>query len=504
MRRLLLPLLLLAAAGRAEGFDFDKYRTCKSCVKAGKGWCPIARRCGNFANDNCDVGERYFGTRELYLVATIKRLKKKAKKGDEAAKEEVQSLKEELKRLREELAEDEDGAEGEQVVAAEEGEEVVASDEVVTESAEEAPAEPPKRKKRRRRRRRERAPETPVEDTPAEPAEPQEAGADDDGDDDDVQAEVDREAAKRKKAARGRKPRKPDPLVLTEGAVLPLGVRNFSAAVLDSQEPWLVEFYSPFCSMCKMFAPEYERAAAKLAGKVRCGAVDADRYKKLGSQYGVGGFPSLFFFMRDKAQPQSASVPWRMSASDPLTEDAVAQLALKHAEDMGEVTWRSDPPPAEQQQQEEGAPPGAAEGSCAAGGALPPGAIALTPKNFKANVLDSDAMWLVAFTAPEVGGIPCPQCAALQTEWEHAAKVLRGVVRLGVVDADKYPDLLRDYDVDSFPAVRAWVTDDKQQMPKAYSGQRDAASIVDWVFGKLQRLAKDREKRLQRKERYGK
>eukprot|EP01065_Artemidia_motanka_P035705 TRINITY_DN43599_c0_g1_i1.p1 TRINITY_DN43599_c0_g1~~TRINITY_DN43599_c0_g1_i1.p1 ORF type:complete len:474 (+),score=191.31 TRINITY_DN43599_c0_g1_i1:73-1494(+) len=469
-----LPLLLLA--GACSAFDFDKYKTCKSCVKVGKGWCPIARRCGNFANDRCDVGERYFQTRELYLVATIKRLKKLKKKGDSDAAEEVEKLKRELKQLREELAEDEDGEmpSGDEVVVVEED-----GDE------QQKPQKEAKKKKKKRRRRRRRT---------------QEQGGDADaGDDDDSDAdalaEVEAEAKRRKEAAKGRK-RPPPKIDLLDGYVMPLAPRNFTQAVLDSEEPWIVEFWSPFCGHCKMFAPEYDNAAAKLAGKVRVGAVNADKFGDLASQFGVSGYPSLRLFMADKANPIAAPVPWRMAAADPLTEDAVVSLALKHAAEMPAGSWGKA-------EEAAAAEPVAEAESCqtAPAHSLP---IPLTPRNFS-TVLQSDALWMVLFSAPAIGGIPCRACEEFEAEWAHAAKVLRGVVRLGVVDADAHPDLLASYDVgDAVPAARAWLSDDKTAMPKHYTGGRDSASIVDWITQKMQRLFMDRDKKLQRERRFSK
>ena len=38
---------------------FAKLRDCTSCVGAGYGWCPMQRKCGGFANQQCGVGPNY-------------------------------------------------------------------------------------------------------------------------------------------------------------------------------------------------------------------------------------------------------------------------------------------------------------------------------------------------------------------------------------------------------------------------------------------------------------
>jgi protein disulfide-isomerase A6 len=59
--------------------------------------------------------------------------------------------------------------------------------------------------------------------------------------------------------------------------------------------------------------------------------------------------------------------------------------------------------------------------------------IELTTANFKKEVLDDDAMWLVEFYAPW-----CGHCKQLAPSWELAAKQLKGVVKLGAVDMTEH------------------------------------------------------------------
>ncbi|XP_076450182.1 dnaJ homolog subfamily C member 10-like [Babylonia areolata] len=71
---------------------------------------------------------------------------------------------------------------------------------------------------------------------------------------------------------------------------------GFGSQVLGSQEPWLVDFYAPWCGHCQVFKPEFEKVAEKLEGKVRAGKVDCDRFQRLCNQAGVNAYPSVRFY----------------------------------------------------------------------------------------------------------------------------------------------------------------------------------------------------------------
>lgn len=79
-------------------------------------------------------------------------------------------------------------------------------------------------------------------------------------------------------------------------SVTKLDPSNFQSLVVDSAETWLVEFYAPWCGHCRNLAPAWNKAAKRLRGVARVGAVNCDEHQSLAQQYGIQGFPTIKVF----------------------------------------------------------------------------------------------------------------------------------------------------------------------------------------------------------------
>ncbi|KAK1333287.1 hypothetical protein QTO34_006828 [Cnephaeus nilssonii] len=113
--------------------------------------------------------------------------------------------------------------------------------------------------------------------------------------------------------------------------------------------------------------------------------------------------------------------------------------------------------------------------------------IELTPSNFNQEVIQSNSLWLVEFFAPW-----CGHCQRLTPEWKKVATALKGVVRVGAVDAISIsPSAVSMGCRDSPPSRFLDPTRTDQKIIRVNRG-RTADAIVDAALGALRQLVKDR------------
>lgn len=71
---------------------------------------------------------------------------------------------------------------------------------------------------------------------------------------------------------------------------------EFEAAVLQSEQPVLVDFGASWCGPCRKIAPEVDAVAEQYEGRARVFTVDVDQEPDLAARYGVQGLPTLLVF----------------------------------------------------------------------------------------------------------------------------------------------------------------------------------------------------------------
>ncbi|MCE0486988.1 thioredoxin [Ornithinimicrobium sediminis] len=68
---------------------------------------------------------------------------------------------------------------------------------------------------------------------------------------------------------------------------------NFSADVLESDRPVLVDFWAPWCGPCKMVAPVLEELSEEYSEKISVVKLNTDENPQVTQKYGITGIPTM-------------------------------------------------------------------------------------------------------------------------------------------------------------------------------------------------------------------
>ncbi|XP_077435845.1 dnaJ homolog subfamily C member 10 [Vanacampus margaritifer] len=213
---------------------------------------------------------------------------------------------------------------------------------------------------------------------------------------------------------------------------------NFPA---DRKEPWLVDFFAPWCPPCRALLPELRKASIRLAGRMKFGTLDCTVHQDLCSAYNVGAYPTTVIFNGSSVHEYEG----RQSA------DGI----LEFVQDL-----------------------------------INPSVVVLDPSSFadKMTGLGEGEIWAIDFYAPW-----CGPCQAMLPEWRRMARMLSGQILVASVDCQRFKSFCQSQKVHSYPEIRLYSGGSRTAYRHTTynSWQRDAHSLRMWALSALPRASLD-------------
>ena len=83
-------------------------------------------------------------------------------------------------------------------------------------------------------------------------------------------------------------------------SVITITKENFTAEVLESKDPVLLDFWATWCGPCRMVAPVVEEIAEENA-YIKVGKVNVDEEPELAAMFGIASIPTVVVFNDGKA-----------------------------------------------------------------------------------------------------------------------------------------------------------------------------------------------------------
>ncbi len=79
-----------------------------------------------------------------------------------------------------------------------------------------------------------------------------------------------------------------------------LNDNNFKNEVLNSDKPFLVDFWAEWCGPCKMVSPAVSQIAEEMKDQLKVGKINVDENPRTTQEYQIFSIPSLKIFKNGK------------------------------------------------------------------------------------------------------------------------------------------------------------------------------------------------------------
>ncbi|MEY4518412.1 MAG: hypothetical protein RLZZ499_1011, partial [Cyanobacteriota bacterium] len=71
---------------------------------------------------------------------------------------------------------------------------------------------------------------------------------------------------------------------------------NFQQEVIESDQPVLVHFWTPWCGLCKLIEPILRKLSTEKEGSIKLISINADENFKLANHYCIRNLPTIMLF----------------------------------------------------------------------------------------------------------------------------------------------------------------------------------------------------------------